>query len=924
MKYFLSLLIAGIVAAQPVVAFAHASPVEYIPASSSTVTSAPDEVVIRFSERAEPSASRISVKDEAGKEITLSSAKVDGADPHVLFVPVASTEQGAFFVSWSVVSADDGHFTKGGFTYFIGDTAQAGTASVPQVEVVQLSALPEAVTMAVELLGNSLLLAALVTFAFVIRRRLVTMDEKARHAAGRIHTLLVIFGTGCALAGAFAHVVLKTSELATLHALPLLDALPLYLGTVSGSATLIRAGAVLVFFFVFVLRASFIRAATRFTFSEGVLATCLIVFAYFRSIVSHATANPFMTEVGIATNFIHLIAKDLSAGILIALVVFMLSRSLRPYLGSLIGSGMRLVTLLFAPLVASAAYIVWLHLKDFNNFTSTLWGERSVLLIVSAVCATTLLAYHIVFNRLKPMFVQHYLRYTLPAEAISAVCIVFFSALMIITSPPLHEAPPSFSEVRNDARISLSISPNEDGMALLTFTGQKDASFGSPVVILDGDAEGGLLLDVAQRFDGGYVFPLAVLTGDSTHTLSVSASQTGGYDARALFTLQRADLALPEEGTRTFSHFTFFMLVLGLAGVLFALVLYRMSRNESWEEITPSSLLTTALAGVVTIFVVSQLMGLASFALRNDFKQECVADGNAWHLMLPTREGKPVSSTPAEGCMALNGAFHITDVREYRYLKAPVVSHVEFSTDFETISAGTPSVLAFSIRNEDGSVPRLVAQHERLVHVIIISKDMTEFFHVHPDDATPLTGEATEAATFSVPFTFPKAGDYIIGIDYASGLSARSEQFRVSIEGAPRQQDEVRVYPLRSEVAGYQLSLQPGFPAVGQPATLVWRIQKDGEDVLDLEPYLAAAMHVAIVKDDLSEFVHAHGEVHVPGAPLPKVTANGVHTHAPPPPRFGPLIEAHPVFPSAGDYTVFAQFMHDGQVVNAPFSVRVE
>jgi Cu+-exporting ATPase len=195
---------------------------------------------------------------------------------------------------------------------------------------------------------------------------------------------------------------------------------------------------------------------------------------------------------------------------------------------------------------------------------------------------------------------------------------------------------------------------------------------------------------------------------------------------------------------------------------------------------------------------------------------------------------------------------------------------------------------------------------------------------VHPDDDAPFTAEEIADASFSVPFTFPKAGEYVVGIDYASGLSARSEQFHVMVGGAPAQAATDVVYPPRGTYGGYDVSLQAGFPTAGQPATLVWRVEKDGKDVTDLEPYLAAAMHVAIVKDDLSEFVHAHGEVHVPGAPVPKLSASGVHNHAPPPPRFGPMIEAHPVFPTAGIYTVFAQFKHGENVITAPFTVRVE
>jgi methionine-rich copper-binding protein CopC len=910
--------------ALPSVVHAHASPVAYTPSSSETVTEAPSEVVIRFSERPEPGASRIVVTDDTGTQIQEGRASVALDDPRLLSVPVRAGTKGAYFVSWSVVSADDGHFTKGGFTYFVGDNATIGTQTAPQVEVVQLSALPEATAIAVELFGNSLLLASVFFFAFVLRPRMPSMEQRAVSSAQRICWFLSVGGVVFALVGALTHMALKTYELAALHSIGIGDAVPLYVATTSGSATLIRACAVAGFALVFFLRRRHIARARRFSLSECVLVLFLVAFAFFRSIVSHTTANPFATEFGIAVNFVHLFAKDLSAGVLVALVLVMLMKPLREHAGALLTRGFRMLVYLFAPLAASASYIVWLHLKSPENITTTLWGERFVPLVVSALVAGALLFYHVLGMKHVPSFVRAHVRYTLPAEALAALLIVFFSALMIITSPPLHGKAPAYEADSNGVRISLAPSVSEDGYALLTFSTKSSGTLSEPTVMLDGDSVGGTLLSVEKRFINGYAFKSAVLQGESAHSISISVSQESGYDARAEFTLTRAGLTLPAEGDRALDLFAVLMAFFGLSGIACSVLLLVESRMHSFESVQNATLLGTLAAGIAAGIVISQIIGVASFLLRNQLKEECITDGNAWHLMLPTREGKPVSSTPAEGCMALNGAFHIADAREYRFLKNPAPTSVSFSTDFSTVSAGLPTALEFSIRTNEGAVPRLVAQHERLVHVIIISKDMTEFFHVHPDDLSALTTENVSNATFSVPFTFPKAGKYLIGIDYASGLSSRNSQMQVEIGGVPQQEMEASIYPLRTSHEGYELTLQPGFPVVGQPATLVWRIEKDGEDVLDLEPYLAAAMHVAVIKDDFSEFVHAHGEVHLPGAPVPAASPTGVHNHAPPPPRFGPLIEAHPVFPSAGVYTIFAQFKHRGEVISVPFTLRVE
>ena len=64
-------------------------------------------------------------------------------------------------------------------------------------------------------------------------------------------------------------------------------------------------------------------------------------------------------------------------------------------------------------------------------------------------------------------------------------------------------------------------------------------------------------------------------------------------------------------------------------------------------------------------------------------------------------------------------------------------------------------------------------------------------------------------------------------------------------------------------------------------------IEKNGKPVTDLEPYLGASMHLAVVSEDLKVFIHAHGSV--PGSPHD----HHDHMHAPPPPeKFGPEIES--------------------------------
>lgn len=92
-------VIAFAVLSAPLLTYAHASPIDYVPKSSEQLVEAPKEVRIRFSERVEKGASRILVADESGASITEGDAVVDAADAHFLSIPVRPTEDGTYFVT---------------------------------------------------------------------------------------------------------------------------------------------------------------------------------------------------------------------------------------------------------------------------------------------------------------------------------------------------------------------------------------------------------------------------------------------------------------------------------------------------------------------------------------------------------------------------------------------------------------------------------------------------------------------------------------------------------------------------------------------------------------------------------------------------------------------------------------------------------
>jgi putative copper resistance protein D len=249
---------------------------------------------------------------------------------------------------------------------------------------------------------------------------------------------------------------------------------------------------------------------------------------------------------------------------------------------------------------------------------------------------------------------------------------------------------------------------------------------------------------------------------------------------------------------------------------------------------------------------------------------------------------------------------------------APVVS---LETEPSSINAGSPVKITVRMKDPGGRpLQGLAVSHERILHMLIIGQDMSSFAHIHPEDAGPITGEMLKKAVFPLRFAFPKAGEYLVGVDFFAGDEFYSQVFRVSVAGRPVMGGPKTDLSTRRIFGEYTVTLatSPMQVKAGEEASLRYVIEKDGRPVTDLGPYLGAAMHIAVVSDDLKRYIHAHGTI--PGEPH----AHHDHMHAVPPKRFGPEIEADVVFPVKGIYTMFSQVKHGDKVLLFDFMVNVQ
>ena len=95
---------------------AHAFPERSEPRVGAVVRAAPTEVRVWFDGNIEPSFSKLTVADAAGRRVDRDDAHVDPRNQRLLQVGLPPLQPGVYTVTWSVLAVD-GHRTQGDFKF---------------------------------------------------------------------------------------------------------------------------------------------------------------------------------------------------------------------------------------------------------------------------------------------------------------------------------------------------------------------------------------------------------------------------------------------------------------------------------------------------------------------------------------------------------------------------------------------------------------------------------------------------------------------------------------------------------------------------------------------------------------------------------------------------------------------------------------
>ena len=273
---------------------------------------------------------------------------------------------------------------------------------------------------------------------------------------------------------------------------------------------------------------------------------------------------------------------------------------------------------------------------------------------------------------------------------------------------------------------------------------------------------------------------------------------------------------------------------------------------------------------------------------------------------------QPVKAAAAKVATLVPAAAH-GDHDAHGAEAAPVTHSVVLAVEGDkSIEAGKAMPIVFTIKDaKDATVKDLDTVHEKELHLLVVSKDLSWFSHEHP------TRRAD--GTFTMPMTFPAGGEYTLYFDFTpKGSPQQAVPVKVTATGTPKAAVPLTVDADKPKtIDGFTVTLDTeGAIKAGGKGHMSYTITKDGKPVTTLRPYLGAMGHLVIISEDRTQFVHAHP--HEAGAGHEGGGKNAMG---------GPNVDFEAHFTIPGTYKGWAQFnvgtKDKEQVITVPFTFSV-
>ncbi|MCU6600294.1 hypothetical protein OCO53_07455 [Peribacillus frigoritolerans] len=198
-------------------------------------------------------------------------------------------------------------------------------------------------------------------------------------------------------------------------------------------------------------------------------------------------------------------------------------------------------------------------------------------------------------------------------------------------------------------------------------------------------------------------------------------------------------------------------------------------------------------------------------------------------------------------------------------------------------------LIVIDVKDKDQNSPELEISHEKIMHLIIVSADLEDYYHVHPEDK----GNGVYTLKFDLPENSYKAFVDIKPKKLAYRVSPI--ELQVGKDHGNHEGNSLKVDTnLTKTINEKTVELNTSELGINKAVTLSF----DTKGITP-EPYLGALGHVVILDDKGEKFVHVH-------------------------PTSEEQAQFETKFDKPGIYKVWGEFKFDGKVNSYPFVIEVK
>jgi hypothetical protein len=213
------------------------------------------------------------------------------------------------------------------------------------------------------------------------------------------------------------------------------------------------------------------------------------------------------------------------------------------------------------------------------------------------------------------------------------------------------------------------------------------------------------------------------------------------------------------------------------------------------------------------------------------------------------------------------------------------------SADTAPFAAGTAKTFRFRVYGANRTpVTTFAVAHEKLMHLVVVRRDLTGYQHLHPTMA--------QDGTWSVDLRLPEPGVWRAYADFAvidASRATTAVTLGVDLTAAGPYQPKALPEPDRASTVDGLTVTYEGTPAISATQALVFRVPAP------VERYLGAYGHLVVLREGDLGYVHVHPEDQL----------------------LGGAVKFWLAAPSAGRYRMFFDFQVAGKVHTAEYTLVV-